>query len=112
MMSIMEDANWLGQAILQWIADSPTSWQIDSEIGDLRDDSLGDTPALISYQRYEVALEAPWLHAHLGVELSDRQCEELIAMDNPGNVARLAELGRHAAAVQVDPTHFCPAFDI
>lgn len=31
MMSIMEDANWLGQTILQWMSDSPTSWQIDTK---------------------------------------------------------------------------------
>lgn len=112
MMSIMEDANWLGQAILQWMSDSPTSWQIDSEIGDLRGDLLGGGPAMISYQRYEVAFEPRWLKANLGVDLSDRQCEELIAIDNPGNVSRLAGLGRKAATVQVDPAHFGSIFDI
>lgn len=67
MMSIMEDANWLGQAMLQWMADSPTSWPIDSEIGDLRSDMLGGTSALISYLRYEAHLESRWLPEVLGV---------------------------------------------
>ena len=87
-LSIMEDANWLGQSILQWMADSPTSWQIDSEIGDLRTDSFGG-PAMITYQRYEVLLESDWLARTLGIELTDEQCVELTEMDNPANARQL-----------------------
>ena len=110
-MSIMEDANWLGQSILQWMADSPTSWQIDSEIGDLRTDSFGG-PAMITYQRYEVLLESDWLAATLGVDLTDEQCVELTAMDNPANARQLAELGVAAAKAQVHRAHLPAAFDI
>ncbi len=112
MMSIMEDANWLGQALLQWMADSPTSWTVDREIGDLRSDKLGGRSALISYLRYEVQLESRWLHDVLEVELSDEQCVELCAMDRAENVSRLASLGQKAALVQVRPEHFASAFDL
>ncbi len=110
-LSIMEDANWLGQSILQWMADSPTSWPIDGEIGDLRSDSFGG-PAMITYQRYEVLLEPDWLADTLGVHLTDDQCAELTAMDNPANARRLADLGVTAAKVQVDPSHLPASFDI
>lgn len=112
MMSIMEDANWLGQALLQWMADSPTSWTIDREIGDLRSDMLGGRSAMISYLRYEVHLESRWLREVLGVELSDEQCVQLCAMDRAENVSRLASLGHKAALTQVRPQHFPAVFDI
>jgi hypothetical protein len=67
---------------------------------------------MISYQRYEMAFEPQWLKADLGVDLCDRQCEDLIVMDNPGNAGRLAGLGRKAATVQVLPAHFRSVFDI
>ncbi|ADU00246.1 MULTISPECIES: patatin-like phospholipase family protein [Mycolicibacterium] len=112
MLSIMADANWLGQAVLQWLASSPTSWQIDSEIGDLRDDRLGPGPDLITYQRYEVSLEPNWLRDTLDVHIDDEQCDALYAMDNPKNLTRLASLGVTAGAVQVQPDHFPPGFDL
>lgn len=112
MLSIMEDANWLGQAVLQWMADSPTSWSIDSEIGDLRTDRLGGGPSMISYLRYEVQFEPRWLQEVLGVHLDDQQCTALCAMDRPENVSRLAELGRVAAAAQIAPDHLPAGFDL
>ncbi|MGB3356093.1 MAG: patatin-like phospholipase family protein [Mycobacterium sp.] len=112
MMSIMADANWQGQAVLQWMASSPTSWQIDSEVGDLRKDRIGGGPDLITYQRYEVALESKWLRENLDEHLDDAECDELYAMDNPKNLPRLARLGTTAGAVQVQPDHFPAAFDL
>ncbi|MCX2933721.1 patatin-like phospholipase family protein [Mycobacterium sp. CVI_P3] len=111
-LSIMQDANWQGQALLQWMGRSPTAWTIDSEIGDLRADSLGNGPDLLSYLRYEVALQPDWLRDTLGVELSARQCEALYSMDEPANVAELTRLGRSAAQIQVRPDHFPLAFDL
>ena len=111
-LSIMADANWLGQAVLQWMASSPTSWQIDSEVGDLRADRLGGGPDLITYQRYEVSLEPKWLRDNLDMHVDDEQCDDLYAMDNPRNLDRLTALGTSAAATQVDPDHFPSAFDL
>lgn len=112
MLSIMEDANWLGQAVLQWMADSPTAWTIDSEVGDLGSDSLGGGAALISYLRYEVQFETHWLRDVLGVNLTDEQCAALCAMDRAENVGLLSSPGRIAAAVQVREEHFPAAFDL
>lgn len=112
MLSIMADANWLGQAVLQWISTSPTSWQIDGEVGDLRADRLGGGPDMITYQRYEVVLEPTWLRATLGWHLDESQCDALYAMDNPRNLSQLSRLGVAAAAKQVAPDHFPRVFDL
>lgn len=111
-VSIMEDANWLGQAVLQWMSRSPTAWSIDGEVGDLSSDVLGGGPALMSYLRYELALDPQWLAKTLGVELNDRQCDALYAMDNAKNLAELTRLGRAASKVQIGPDHFPATFDI
>ncbi|MCB0949447.1 MAG: patatin-like phospholipase family protein [Mycobacterium sp.] len=112
MLSIMEDANWLGQAVLQWMGRSATGWNIDGEIGDLASDSLGGGPAMITYQRYDVALQSDWLRETLGMSFSEKECAALYAMDDPHNVGMLTSLGRTAAARQVDPSHLPTAFDI
>ena len=112
MLSIMEDANWLGQAILQWMGNSSTGWTIDREIGDLSSDSLGGGPAMITYQRYDVALQPDWLKNTLDMNFDDEECASLYAMDDPKNVGMLTRLGRTAAAKQVDPAHLPAAFDV
>ncbi len=112
MLSIMADANWLGQAVLQWMSSSPTSWQIDGEVGDLRTDRLGGGPDMITYQRYEVALEPAWLRENLGVHLDADECDALYAMDNPRNLPQLSRLGIAAAAKQVHSDHFPSEFDL
>jgi patatin-like phospholipase/acyl hydrolase len=112
MLSIMEDANWLNQAILQWMGRSATAWEIDSEIGDLTTDSLGGRGAMISYQRYDVALRPSWLRSALNLEMTETDCAALYAMDNAENIDRLESLGRTAAAVQMQPAHLPPVFDV
>jgi hypothetical protein len=111
-VSIMQDANWLGQAVLQWMSRSPTAWAIDAEVGDLGSDVLGGGPAMMSYLRYELSLEPHWLSKTLGVERSDRQCDALYAMDNAKNLPELTRLGRAASKVQIEPAHFPASFDI
>lgn len=111
-VSIMQDANWLGQAVLQWMSRSPTPWEIDAEVGDLSADVLGGGPAMMSYLRYELALQPHWLSKTLGIEHTDRQCDALYAMDNAKNLPELTRLGRAASKVQIEPGHFPASFDI
>ncbi len=111
-VSIMEDANWLGQAVLQWMSRSPTAWTIDGEVGDLEADVLGGGPALMSYLRYELALEPRWLKDTVGLHVSDAQCAALYVMDDAKNLPELTRLGRAAAKVQILPAHFSSSFDI
>ena len=111
-MSIMGDSDWLSQTMLQWLSRSPTPWKIDSEVGDMQADVLGEGPAWLTYLRYTLAFESAWLKQQLNLDLSPEEATSLYAMDNPNNVQKLSELGLAAAKVQVKPEHFPPAFNL
>ncbi|NNM23294.1 MAG: patatin [Flavobacteriaceae bacterium] len=99
----MEDANYFNQTILQYISNSPTAKNIDSEILDLRDDLLTDKPAL-HYVRYNVLLEAKELNS-LGLYFDQDQIESLRKMDAAKNKEILYNIGAKAAARDMDPAH-------
>lgn len=106
---MIEDASELDRTILQWISRSPTAQKIDLQIGDLAEDGLGPAP-LISYLRYDVALEASDLRA-VGVEMSDAEAVALREMSRAENLAQLDAVGRAAGAARVRADHFAPCFD-
>ena len=108
--STMNDCKWLNQALLQWIGVCPTLWPIDSEIGDLSHDRFGGG-AFLHYLRYDLLLERRWLDRTLGLTVTEKELHALAQMDRPKQVERLLELGRAAAAVQVQDMHFPTRFD-
>ena len=59
--SLMDDVSALNELLLQWMSDSPTAREIDSEIGDLKEDLLGGGNALLTYLRYNVEFDPHWL---------------------------------------------------
>ncbi|MBN1227695.1 MAG: hypothetical protein JXA79_11940 [Deltaproteobacteria bacterium] len=111
LISLLEDCDWLGQTLLQWMSRSNTPWLIDQEIGDLQEDILGGLE-LLSYVRYNVLLESTWLKNNLGIKLTENQITKLQAMDAPKNVDKLLDLGRKAATIQIQEKHFPSSFDI
>jgi hypothetical protein len=108
--SMMQDCNWLNQALLQWIGTSPTLWPIDSEIGDLAVDQISEKP-LLHYLRYDAPLSAIWLETKLGLHLTPTDLAALEALDRPELAPRLLEIGRRAAEMQVLAEHFPAGFD-
>ena len=111
LMSVMNDCDWLNQAILQWISESPTAWEIDAEVGDLRNDSLGGQ-TLLRYLRYNVLFDSQWLRARLGIEIGEKEVIKLDSPDKPANIELLAQLGRWAADKQVLEEHLPASFDL
>jgi hypothetical protein len=109
--ALMTDADALVRTMMQWLAQSPERTAVDSEIGDLQDDTIGGRKWL-SYMRYNVLLSGPWLRQHLQIDISDVDAANLRAMDDPGNVDLLMRVGGMAAARQIEGAHFPPAFDI
>jgi len=107
---LMADALWHNQLILQYLSHSQTPWAIDSEVGDLTDDLLGDEPAL-SYLRYDVLLEEEEL-TRLGLGDVAKRAGQLRNMSAAGNRFELARIGKAAAEEQVSEEHFPAAFDI
>jgi hypothetical protein len=111
LLSLMDDCARTNQAMLQWLTDCLTPWQIDSAVGDMKLDSQNG-PQLATYARYNVLLEQAWLDSTLKVELSPDKLAQIRKMDKPGNMESLADIGRIAAKEQVKADHFPPAFDL
>jgi uncharacterized protein len=109
--SLMDDCARVNQAMLQWLTDCLTPWQIDRAVGDMKLDSQNG-PHLATYARYNVLLEQAWLSSTLKVDLSPDKLTQMRKMDKPGNMEGLAEIGRVAAKEQIKADHFPPAFDL
>lgn len=108
--SMMQDCNWLNQALLQWMGTSPILWPIDSEVGDLAADQIGEKP-LLHYLRYDAPLSKTWLETNLGLHLTPTELSALEALDRPDLAPRLLDIGRRAAEKQVLADHFPAGFD-
>lgn len=107
---LMEDASTQNQLILQYLSQSATAREIDSEVGDLRSDLLTPEPAL-TYLRYDVRLEEESLKA-LGLGELANKAKSLRKMSDANNRDDLAKIGEKGAAAQVKSEHFPAAFDI
>jgi predicted acylesterase/phospholipase RssA len=110
LLSLMDDCANLMETLLQWLSTSQTARVIDSELDDLRHDLIAPAP-LISYLRYNVALTKVAL-AQIGMEFDDEKVEGLSAMDDPGNMKTLQEIGAKAAKQQLRTEDFPSNFDL
>jgi predicted acylesterase/phospholipase RssA len=110
LLSLMDDCANLMETLLQWLSTSQTARVIDSEVEDLRHDLIAPAP-LISYLRYNVALTKASL-AQIGMEFDDEKVEGLSAMDDPGNMKTLQEIGAKAAKRQLRAEDFPSNFDL
>lgn len=121
--SMMQDSNQLAQTVLQWMGVSDTPWPIDSEIGDLSQDSLagaqdslapdcGAVQPLLRYLRYDAPLTRLWLQQNLGLDIAQEELDQLTPLDRPGSAQRLLEIGRAAAERMIHPEHLPPGFDV
>lgn len=107
---LMEDASWQNQLILQYLSHTPTSWEIDREVGDLSSDLLTPEPVL-SYLRYNVRLETNSLQ-ELGMADLVPKLKSLREMSAAENRNDLARIGEKAAEQQVRDEHFPHAFNL
>ena len=110
LLSLMDDCATLSEVLLQWMSTSQTARSIDREMGDLRHDLIGPAP-LISYLRYNVTLAKESL-SRLGIDFTDEKIETLSAMDDPGNMTALQDVGATAAKQQVRAEDFPASFDL
>ena len=110
LLSLMDDCANLVETLLQWMSTSQTARVIDSELDDLRHDLIAPAP-LISYLRYNVALTKAAL-GQIGMAFDDEKVEGLSAMDDPGNMKTLQEIGAKAAKQQLRAADFPSNFDL
>jgi hypothetical protein len=102
--SVMDDTTGLSLAMMEWMGESPTPWNINSEIQDMHDVFPGGP--LFRFLRYDVRLERGWLEQHLDLKLSDAEVARVREMDNPDSIPLAYEIGQMAAARQVKPEHW------
>ena len=86
--------------MMQWLGQSPVAHSINSEIGDLGADNLGNHP-LFAFQRFDVELEKAWLKDMTDQNLSDIDIARLRRMDGPAAMKDLYELAKIVAQKQI-----------
>jgi hypothetical protein len=104
LISLMNDAEVLVMALMQWMGECPAPWVINSEVGTLAD-VAPPGGKLFRFLRYDVRLEKEWLARELDFHVTDDLLERLRGMDDPSLVDQLYEMGRRAAQKQVKPEH-------
>ena len=101
----MQDADWQNRTILQWLSNSPTSEEIDTEMGDLKADFIGGKP-MIKYLNYDTPITENNLNAlNLGRSFTSKDVEDLLEMSNAKNKELLYEIGSKASSSVLD-SHF------
>lgn len=111
LQSLMDDCGRVNQTMLQWLTSCLTPSAIDSAVGDMKLDSQRG-PQLATYARYNMLLEPGWLKTTVKLDLSPEAVTKIAAMDDPNNLADLADIGQLAAKEQVKPEHFPSCFDV
>ena len=114
---LMDDSTYQNQLLLQYLSQSPTAIEIDSEVGDLHDEVLTGKPAL-HYIRYQAYLEQPKTFKdgtqedkpHLPFD--EKTIEKLREMDKAEMIGDLLKGGRIYAQKSVDAGHFPVVFDL
>src|SRR5262249_15748257 len=84
-------------------------WKINSEIGDLSKDYLGQRQGLakplLRYRRYDAPLETDWLKDQLDRDFSKVELDGLRDFTDPRNVSKLYEIANQAGRKQIQAEH-------
>ena len=97
---LIADGQSMTLTMMQWLGQSPVAHSINSEIGDLGADNLGNHP-LFAFQRFDVELEKAWLKDMTDQNLSDIDIARLRRMDGPAAMKDLYELAKIVAQIQI-----------
>ena len=111
LLSLMNDCASLQETILQWMSTSSTTRTIDRELGDLRQDLLGQAP-LLSYLRYNVDLGKERVQELDPALIDEELIASLSSMDAPENMEVLHKLALTAAERGVSAGDFESNFDL
>lgn len=107
---LMYDASLQNQLLLQFLSNTNTRCEIDSEIGDLSSDLLTEKP-LLTYLRYNTFLDENGMN-ELGLTELIPKLNSLRDMSAGRNSADLAKTGEKAAEKHVKAHHFPDAFNV
>jgi uncharacterized protein len=102
--AIISENQALVLTLMTYFGQSPVSWPINLEIGDLGPLKPPGGP-LFRFLRYDARLEQSWLEQELGERFAPDALDHLQRMDNPLNLATLLRVGRRAGELQVNADH-------
>jgi uncharacterized protein len=100
LLSMMNDAQTLVLAQMQWLGECSAPWLINSEWGTLTGQPLPGGP-FFRFIRYDVTLERQWLAEHLDIHLTEVDVVRLRSIDDPSIIHQIYELAKIAAEKQV-----------
>ena len=102
--------------ILQWMSEPRRPWIIDTEVSGLEQEVLGTGDdggqEVISFQRYDVALEPAWIERETGIKVTEADMVRIDDFVNPRIMQAAYDIATKVAAAHVDATDFPAAFDV
>ena len=111
LLSLMQDASFLNELILQWVGKNLTERKLDKEVGTLEKDSVNGSH-LLTYARYNVDLQFAAVKDFKSAPKDADEVAALSAMDAPENMQILHALGVEAGQRDVSDDHFPKQFDL
>ena len=107
--AMIAEGQQLVLTLMTFLGESPTSWTVNSEIGD-PGRYTSPTGNLFRFLRYDIKLEKPWLKEKLGRDVAAQDISKLRQMDNPVNMDILRDFALQAAELQIrkDDLGFAP----
>ena len=102
---LMQDASWQNRLLLQWLSQSQTAEELDSEIGNMDGDILGGKP-LLTYLRYNFVFSEKNLNSlDMAEKFDTEDLENIVDMSRAKNKELLYKIGYYASSV-IKPSHF------
>jgi hypothetical protein len=101
----VSDAQQLVDTLMSWLGETPLSWPVNSELGDLGEVAPPFRQPLFKFLRYDVKLEREWMQRELGVDLDARGIAAFRKLDAADNIPALYDFGVQAAERQLRREH-------
>jgi uncharacterized protein len=97
--------------LLQWVSETPRPWHINSEVGTLEGELLGDRP-LLRFHRYDVKLDPQWIAQRTDLTVSEAEIVRLDDFVNPGIMQEVYEIAAKVAQKEVLADDFPASFNV
>lgn len=94
--------------LMSWLGESPTTWPINRELGEVATTAPPFNQPLFRFLRYDINLDQEWLARELGVSVDRSVIAHYERIDAPENIPAIYELGTRAAELQIKRDHLAP----
>jgi uncharacterized protein len=97
--------------LLQWISENPRPWHINSEVGTLEGELLGDRQ-LLRFRRYDVKLDPRWIAERTDLSVPEAEILRLDDFVNPAIMQDVYAIATKVAEREVKPDDFPATFNV